>query len=67
MYFSAYYRLRDIPIEIHVLRTLKCGLAIATTANNMLAKANAEWFYENGLESNLDKNSFPSKAYNTHL
>lgn len=69
MRFSAYYGLGDTPAEIPIPENLSmlAGDAMASTAADMPAEANVEWFCENGPESQPDENGFPSQTCNTHL
>lgn len=67
--FSAYYGLGDTPAEIPIPEDLKmvAGDALAQTQSETPEEAHVEWWCENGPESSLDENGFPSETCTTHL
>lgn len=69
MRFSAYYGLGDWPAEIPFPENLKmlAGNTSATNANETPPEAHSEWFCENGPESALGSNGFPTETCSTHL
>lgn len=67
--FSAYYGLGDTPAEIPIPENLKmlAGSATAQSPETMPSETASEWWCENGPESALDANGFPSEGCTTHL
>lgn len=69
MRFAAYYGLGDNGADIPFPENFQsvAGNAKATTAEEMPTEAAIEWFCENGPESALGENGFPTEACSTHL
>ncbi|KAK5164046.1 uncharacterized protein LTR77_010137 [Saxophila tyrrhenica] len=69
MRFSAYYGLGDEPAEIPIPRNLMmlAGNSKATTPDEMVPEAHAEWFCEGDEDAGSDANGFPSQTCSTHM
>ena len=67
--FSAYYGLGDTPAEIPYPDDLKmlAGSATSQSAEEMPTEAEIEWFCENGPDSPVGENGFPTSTCSTHL